>query len=255
MEPFVALTFIYGVIVGSFLNVCVYRIPRKISIVKIHSFCPACRTPLPWKFKIPLLSFLWLKGRCHFCGAAISLRYPLIETLTGVITALAYVKLGLGGAFVFYLTFAYSLIVLAFIDLEHQILPNRILGFLMIAGIVENAFFRVVPFGEAFWGTLGAGGGMLLVALLGRVVFGKEALGMGDVKLAAVAGFYLGGHMIIYALFFSFFIAFLALMLMQLLGRRQRKDYIPLGPFMSIALIVFVLWGTVIVQWYWRIVL
>ncbi|NOX38460.1 MAG: prepilin peptidase [Calditrichaeota bacterium] len=255
MEPTVFITFLFGIVFGSFLNVCIYRIPRKISIFKIGSFCPECRTPLPWKYKIPLISFILLRGRCHYCGATISPRYPFIEALTGILTTLAYLKLGWGGAFIFYLTFAYSLIVLAWIDLEYQIIPNRILGFMLLAGIVENALFQVIPFYEAFLGFIGAGGIMLLVAVLGRAVFRKEAMGMGDVKFAAVAGFYLGGHMIIYALFFSFFIAFLALMLMQFLGRRQRKEYIPLGPFMSIALIVFIFWGSVIVQWYWRIVL
>ncbi len=245
------LVFVFGAVVGSFLNVVAYRLPRKISLIKLGSHCPHCQIPIPWKYKIPIVSYFVLKGRCWNCWAEISWHYPLVETLSGVVALALFWQFGLTPAFMFYLIFAFGLILISIIDLQEMIIPNEILITLIILGVGINVLFHVQSWGNALWGMSIASVSMLAIGLLGKLMFKQDALGMGDIKLAGVAGFYLGGNMIIYAIFFSFLVAFIAIILMILLSRIQRRDTIPFGPFMSIAMLSFVLWGQAIIQWYW----
>ncbi len=243
--------FLVGIAFGSFINVVAYRLPRQIPIIKLGSHCPHCEVHIPWKYKIPLISFFWLRGRCHYCGNPISWQYPLVELITGMLTVVLLYRFGVSGEFLFYLIFGYGLIVISIIDFKEMIIPNNILVTMLVLGMVVNALFGVQDWQNALLGMVVATAGLLSIGIFGELVFKQDALGMGDVKLGSVAGFFLGGNMIIYALFFSFFVAFLAILLMLLLSRIQRRDSIPFGPFMSIAMISFMLWGNHFVQWYW----
>ena len=246
-----AILFLVGLAFGSFFNVVAYRLPRQISMVKLSSHCPHCEVHIPWKYKIPLVSFFWLKGKCHFCGNPISWQYPLVESITGVFTLVLLHRFGLSGEFLFYLIFGYGLILISVIDFREMIIPNSILVTMLGLGIGVNFIFNVQDWTNAFWGMGIATLGLLAIGVIGKVIANRDALGMGDVKLGSVAGFFLGGNMIIYAIFFSFFVAFLAIVLMLILSRLQRRDSIPFGPFMAIAMVSFMLWGNSLIQWYW----
>lgn len=241
-----------GAVFGSFLNVCIYRIPRKISLVKPASFCPHCRTRIPFYHNIPLLSYLILKGRCHSCKKSISFRYPVVEGIAALFTLLTYLKFGLTPAFLFYTVFIYFLIAIGFIDLSTKMIYNQWLIYMFAAGIILNVVLDVMPWIQAGIGFLAGGGIMLFFALLGQLLFKKESLGMGDVKFAAIAGFFLGWKLILFALFFGFVIAFAGMMILVPMGKIRFGEYLPLGPFLVLALIIFVYWGSSFVNWYWN---
>jgi leader peptidase (prepilin peptidase)/N-methyltransferase len=244
------LIFIIGSIVGSFLNVCIYRIPKNISLIKPGSHCPNCKKPIPIYYNIPVISWILLKGKCGNCKTRISLRYPLVELLSGLLTLATFLHFGFSGEFFIFTTFIYFLIVISFIDLDTQLILNKLLVLLLIAGITLNLVFKVIPWPDALLGVIAGGSLMLLVSLLGKIVFKKESLGMGDVKLAAVAGFFLGWKMILFATFFSFFFSLPILIVLMATGKLKFGQYVPLGPFLALALITFVYWGQIIVEWY-----
>lgn len=249
------IVFTFGAVMGSFLNVCIYRIPRKISLLNPGSFCPQCGIHIPFYYNIPLVSFLWLKGRCHRCHQRISVRYPVIELLAAMLTSLSYHKFGFSASFFFYTGFIYSLMAISFIDWSTRLIPNKLLVWTLAYGIVLNGVFRIVPWGEAVAGLIVGTGLMLVFAFLGYGIFRKESLGMGDVKFAGVAGFFLGWKVILFAVFSGFFLAFLFVVPLMASKKLRAGEYIPLGPFIAIAFIMFVYWGSTFMNWYWQFVL
>ncbi|RMH82498.1 MAG: prepilin peptidase [Calditrichaeota bacterium] len=193
-----------------------------------------------------------LRGRCHACRRPIPSRYPLVEIISAALTLATYWRFGLTAPFFFYLIFIYFLIVISFIDLDTQLIHNRLLLTLLISGVALNAVLAVHPWKESFLGFLVGGGTLLACAILGKLLFHKEALGMGDVKLAAVAGFFLGWKMVVYALGFSFFLTLILLILALPFTRWRWGQYIPFGPFLALGWIIFVYWGSQLVRWYWQ---
>ncbi len=244
-------TFIFGAVFGSFLNVCIYRIPRKISLVKPASFCPNCGIHIPWYFNIPILSYLILKGKCHHCQQPISVQYPIVEVLTAIITLVSYVKFGLSGKFVFYTIFAYFLLVISLIDLSTRLIYNRLLAVLISVGVILNVIFHVISWKNALFGMVIGVFLMFLFASIGYLLFRKESLGMGDIKFVGVAGFFLGWKLIAVAIFAGFFLAFLFILLLMVFRKIRMGMYIPMGPFLSLAILIFVYWGSTILQLYW----
>jgi len=245
-----ALIFLFGLLIGSFLNVCIHRIPRQESIVFPPSACPACGRRLGWAELVPVFSFLAQKGRCRHCKSGISRRYPLVELLTGAVFALAFEQYGLSMEFLTLTTLASLMTVVAFIDKDYRIIPNRLIMFGLITGIMYSAFrqgFGILP---AVLG-LAAGFGLLfLVAVLSR-----GQMGMGDVKLAAVMGAYLGWQGVLLALFLAFMAgAFYGIFLMAFCGR-SRKTAIPFGPFLAVASVAAFIWAENIISHYLEIVL
>lgn len=244
--------FLMGTIFGSFLNVCIYRIPKNISLWKPGSHCPSCENPIPVYFNIPIISWFLLRGKCNSCKSKISLRYPFVEALAGLFTLATFLRFGISGEFVFFTVFIYSLIVISFIDLDTQLILNKVLVFLFVIGIVLNLGFKVISWQDAFLGIIAGGLLMILISLLGKIIFKKESLGMGDVKLAAVAGFFLGWKMILFATFVGFFFSLPVLIVLMATGKLKLGQYVPLGPFFAMALVAFVFWGKVIIDWYWN---
>ena len=247
------LVFIAGLLVGSFLNVCGYRIPLGKSVVWGRSFCPHCHHTLPFYYNIPLLSFVVLKGKCHYCGAKISWQYPIVELLTGILTWALFQKFGLSYAFLFYVTFVYFLIVIAIIDWHTQLILNKLLIALLLTGIVINGIGHIIPFKQAFIGALVGGGSMFLIAYLGNRMFKKEAMGMGDVKLAFVSGFYFGWQFILWALYLGFIIALLGIGLMWLVRRNRLPRQVPMGPFFALGFVVTLFYGPQLLDFYFKI--
>lgn len=194
------VVFIYGAVVGSFLNVLIYRLPRGLSIVKPRSHCPNCKTELRARDLVPLLSFLWQRGKCRYCGTRISWRYFWVELATGLLFWGIYWRYGWSWDTVFYVFFAAALIAAFFIDLEHFLIPDGLNVFLLLLGIARNVLLIAQNDPQA-WMTVGSWklpyalvGAVVCtavfatIAVMGRVVFRKDAMGFGDVKLARAIG-------------------------------------------------------------------
>ena len=246
------ILFTFGAVIGSFLNVCIYRIPRSISLIRPASFCPNCATHIPFYHNIPLLSYILLKARCHSCNQPITFRYFFIELLSALLTVISYYKFGFSSSFFFYIGFIYFLIVISFLDLSTKLIYNRILVYLLIFGVLFNLLFHVRSWSEVSLGFLVGGLSLLFFALLGRFLFKKESMGMGDVKFAAVIGFFLGWKMALLALLVGFIYAILAVILLSLTGKYKLQSYLPMAPFLTGGSLTFVYWGPALIQWYWN---
>jgi len=244
--------FIIGSVFGSFLNVCIYRIPKNISLIHPGSACPSCEKRIPLYHNVPILSYLLLRGRCAECKTAISMQYPLIELMTALVTIALLWKFGISPELLFYAIFSYAMIVIAAIDLNTQLIHNKVLLFVAVTGIALNFVFAIIPWLDALPGILAGGGVMLLFAYLGRIVFKKEAMGMGDVKFAAVAGFFLGWKVILVALYLGFLIALFTIIILKLISRLNTEQPIPMGPFLAGGLFVFILFGDTLTSFYLR---
>lgn len=236
--------FLYGLMLGSFLNVCIHRLPKGNSIVSPPSTCPQCKNRLLLRDLIPVISFLILGGRCRFCQASISLRYPLIELLTGVLFALTAYKLGYSLVTIQALILVSALIVVAFVDMDHYIIPGNVLIFLLIAWLAFLPFLSV-DYLNSLVGLSTAGGLLLLIALVSR-----GGMGMGDIKLAAVLGLYLGWPNALLAMFIACLLAGTCGMFLILFKIKSRKDIIPFAPFIALASFITLLWGDRILSWY-----
>ncbi|MEW5954036.1 MAG: prepilin peptidase [Bacillota bacterium] len=237
--------FILGAVIGSFLNVLIYRIPRDQSVVFPPSACGACGARLGWRDLFPVVSYVLLRGRCRNCGAAISPRYPLVEVLSGLGFLAIYLKYGLtvGGlaaAVLFSL-----LLAIIFIDLDFLIIPNR----LVLAGLILGVpLVMLQSFELLLSGLLGlaVGGGLLLLT----AVVSRGGMGGGDIKLAAMIGLYLGWPQILLMLFISFLLGAIVGLGLVALRRKKMKEAVPFGPFIAVATYIVMFWGPSILNWY-----
>jgi leader peptidase (prepilin peptidase)/N-methyltransferase len=238
-----------GLAIGSFLNVCIYRIPRGESIVFPASRCTSCGKALAAYHNIPVVSWLVLRGRCAFCQASISARYPAIEALTAAVFALHGVVFEPGLLLVVRLVFASALIVLAFIDLDHRILPNTITLPGVAIGLALSVFLP--PGWRASLIGVAVGGGVLW--LIGEAYFrlrGIEGMGMGDVKMLAMVGAVLGWKSVIVTLVLASFSGALVGLVMLRTRRNAMKYALPFGTFLSAAALAASLAGDRLVAWY-----
>jgi leader peptidase (prepilin peptidase) / N-methyltransferase len=250
VDPLVAVAFaVLGLSVGSFLNVCIHRLPKKASIVQPPSSCPHCGYRLRWFDNIPVVSYALLGGRCRNCKAPISIRYPLIELITMGVFIVHYLVFGLDIILVPRLLFACVLIVLFAIDLEHHLLPNVI----TLPGILVGlAFSTMLPPGltDALIGTL-VGGGILWV--IGEAYYryaGQEGMGGGDVKMLAMIGAFLGWQLVILTLVLSSILGSIIGVIVLTVRRGGMKYALPYGTFLSLAALTASLVGSRIVDWY-----
>jgi leader peptidase (prepilin peptidase)/N-methyltransferase len=238
-------------VVGSFLNVCIHRLPRGESIIFPASHCPQCQHQLAPLDLIPILSFVLLKGRCRYCQAKISVRYPLVELLTGLLFVLAGYFFPLERSLltlIFSLIFISFLLVAAFIDWSELVIPDVI----SYSGIVLGLFYNWLT-GNIFNAILGMAlgyGFIWLIARLGRVVFKKEAMGEGDLYLAAFIGAFLGWELMAAAFFLSYLFAGVAAVVFLLLGRVKMGQPVPFGPALAVGAIAALFWGTRLINWY-----
>jgi leader peptidase (prepilin peptidase)/N-methyltransferase len=251
------VVFVFGACVGSFLNVCIHRVPREQSIVNPRSRCPQCGTPISWRDNIPLLSFLLLRGKCRHCGRPISPRYFLVELLTASLFAAVWMRFSFTLAVAHWILLA-GLIVATFVDFEHYIIPNEITYGGVLVGLALSALIpELMGVGERGRAVLlslagvGLGGGMLFViAILGEKIFKKEAMGMGDVKLLAAIGAFVGWQGTIFTLLISSVVGGLVGLLLVALRQKQWQSRIPYGPYIALGAVVWVFWGRQIVNWY-----
>jgi len=245
-----AFVFTFGAIIGSFLNVCIARLPDGRSVVSPPSHCPKCQTYLSWYENIPILSYLVLGGRCRTCKIRISPIYPAVEVLTGALAVALFLRLGPTLAFAGYFAFAAALVVITFIDLDHQIIPDVI----SLPGIVVGLAFSLVsplvtPF-DAILGVLAGGGVLLSVAWLYKTFRGQEGMGGGDIKLLAMIGAFLGWQSIFVTLFVGSVIGSVIGVVVMLYEGADTKLAIPFGPFLAGGALVYLFWGERILAFY-----
>ena len=236
--------FIFGAVVGSFLNVCIFRLPAKISIIKPLSQCPHCQHPIRFYDNIPLISYAVLKGKCRDCGGKISWRYPLVELLTAVLSLFLFIKFGLTLNFLIHFIFVSVLIIIAFIDLDHQIIPDVLtlpgipIFFLLAVFIVKD-----VPWLEALIGLLVGGGVLFGIAFVYELITKREGMGGGDIKLLAMIGGFLGWKSLIFILLFSSFSGAIIGIAVMIIKKQDMKYAVPFGPFLSAAAVAYLFWG------------
>jgi leader peptidase (prepilin peptidase)/N-methyltransferase len=235
----------FGLIIGSFCNVVVYRLPQGKSIVTPGSQCRSCaRSIRPWD-NIPVLSYFLLRGRCRLCKEPISIRYPVVECISGVLFVLFYLKFGLSMTFVVYALLTSTLVIVALIDLDHKIIPNTITlpGMAMGLGL-SIGVLPIAPL-ASLCGLLIGGAIFYLIALVS-----KGGMGGGDIKLIAMIGAFLGVHGGLFTIFASALLGSVVGLMLILLGKKGRKDRVPFGPFLSCGAILFMLSGDDLIQWY-----
>ena len=245
------LAFAGGAIAGSFLNVCIYRLPRGISLRDpARSRCPQCGGLIRWWQNIPLLSYLLLGGRCHDCRRGISARYPAVELLTAAVTLLLLWQYGLTLALATHLLVAWILILISFIDAAHHIIPDRLVMLLAAIWGAANLLGGWMPWAAVFPGALYAAALLLGVRGVAGAMLRRESMGLGDVKLAAFLGAYLGWGPFLISLFVAAWIAVLLVLLRQLWAGGKLPDTVPFGPFMSLGAFIVLLFGDQLVDGY-----
>ncbi len=267
----VALALVLGLVIGSFLNVVILRLPQGMSVSRPRSHCPQCKQLVSWYDNIPVVSYLILQGRCRRCGKKFSARYPFIEAITGLVSVLLYLKFGLTLEWGIFFAFSCALIVLAFIDLDHRILPDVItlngiwIGMLITAYLAQPSPLTARLFHAA--GIDGANPHLLALAasLLGAIIGGGllwgvaeaylrlrgiEGMGFGDVKMMAMVGAFLGAPLALLTIMLGSLAGSVIGLIFIKLADKTREYELPFGTFLSFAGIVAVLYGEDLVRWY-----
>jgi leader peptidase (prepilin peptidase)/N-methyltransferase len=234
-----------GLVVGSFLNVVIVRVPEHRSILHPRSACPGCGATIAWHDNIPLLSFLMLHGRCRACGMSISWRYPTVELTTVMRWVVADLRFGLSRDLMVALPLLSALIAITAIDLQHHIIPDVITLPGILAGIVANLAADRVTWITSIIGIL-VGGGIFFVIILAS----GGGMGGGDMKLGAMLGAFLGWDVALVSVFIAVVLGGAIALLLLALGKARRKDPIPFGPFLAAGGAVGLLWGQELMQWY-----
>jgi leader peptidase (prepilin peptidase) / N-methyltransferase len=236
-----------GLVFGSFLNVVIYRLPRGESLARPGSHCPSCGHAVRWHDNIPVLSFVWLRSRCRDCGARISIRYPLVEVLTGGLFLGAFLAYGVQWRALEIAVFYAALIAVTFIDFDRRIIPDKIVLPGAAAGIVTSALLAPERWWQYVVAGVGAAGFLFALGMLW-----PGGMGFGDVKLALFMGVVLGAGVIV-ALFVAFLAGGVIGGALLFAGVKKRTDKIPFGPYLSLGAVVAALSGSAILDWYLRL--
>jgi leader peptidase (prepilin peptidase)/N-methyltransferase len=247
------LIFFFGLCIGSFLNVCIYRLPQSKSIVHPRSMCPNCGTLIRFYDNIPILSYLLLRGKCRHCKAPISPRYPVIEFMSGILAVGIFMKYGMTFEAMIYYAFVAVLLVITFIDVDHQIIPDVI----TLPGIplffAASFALSQVTVVESLLGVLIGGGSLFLVAWLYHLLTHKEGMGGGDIKLLAMMGAVIGWQGVLFTIFMGSAVGTVSGLLLMLKNRKTMKLAIPFGPFLAIGATTYIFWGPQLIDWYFNL--
>ena len=242
------LVFVFGTIVGSFLNVCIYRIPKEESIAFPGSHCGACGKMIRWYDNVPVASYILLRGRCRECGAKFSIQYPMVEMMSGALFVLFYHYFGITAYGIVLLTFTLALLTQSVIDFHHKIIPDVITLPGIVIGLVASCFILQMHGSSVWWqglrasvvGMIAGGGSLFLVGVIAEFFLKKEAMGGGDVKLLAMIGAFLGLAAVAWTIFFGAVIGSLAGVYFMLV---KKEEQIPFGPFLGIAAAAYIFLG------------
>jgi len=244
------ISILLGAIVGSFLNVCILRLPNEESIIFPGSHCPQCKKPIQFYDNIPLVSYILLKGKCRYCKKTISIQYPFVEGITALSSFLLFVRFGLSLSYLLYLVFVAALIVITVIDLYHQIIPDVISLPGIGVGLLASLMNPQITFFNSFLGALLGGGSLFLVAIVYQWLFKREGMGGGDVKLLAMIGAFLGWKAVILTILLSSFIGSVTGIILMILKGKDFKYAIPFGPFLSLGAVIALFYGERMIWWY-----
>lgn len=242
--------FIFGLVIGSFLNVCIHRLPSSQSIVHPRSRCPQCGHLIRVYDNIPVLSYLLLRGRCRDCGARISLRYPVVELLSGAFAAMALARFGLGWQALLMYALIAAFLVITFIDLDHRIIPDVITLPGIPIGLAASFGPGMISPLESLVGILAGGGSLFLVAWGYQLVTQREGMGGGDIKLLAMIGAFIGWKGVLLTIFIASLTGTLAGMALILRRRGDMKLAVPFGPFLAVGAIAYLFMGPELMSWY-----
>jgi leader peptidase (prepilin peptidase)/N-methyltransferase len=267
---FSTLVFCLGACVGSFLNVCIYRIPMELSVISPGSHCYSCKRPIAWYDNVPILAYILLRGRCRRCGASFSPRYCLVELLVAVLFVLTWFKFSWQGAeppiglvaidsialVPIYWLMVGGLVLGTFVDVDHFIIPDRVSLGGIIAGLLLAPLVPAMHGAADWWGSLreaaiGAAvgwGSLWTVGFIGKLIFRKDAMGFGDVKLLGAMGAFLGWEAIIFIIIASSFAGSVVGLSLVAVGKKEMQGRIPFGPYLSLGAILWMLWG----QTWWQ---
>ena len=248
------LFFVLGAIIGSFLNVCIYRIPRDASIVRPGSRCPACAAPILFYDNIPLISYMVLRGRCRKCGRTIPIRYPLVELITAALFVVFYKALGLSLELPVSLVFVSLLIVISFIDLDHLIIPDILsLGGLLL-GVVFSFFRSSFAYTDSLGGVLVGAGLLFAIAKLYELIRKREGMGGGDIKLLGMIGAFCGIKGVIFSLVSGSLLGTLAGLPLMLIKGEGMKYALPFGPFLSLGALLYAIAGNELIRLFFSLI-
>ncbi len=244
------VSIIFGAMIGSFLNVCIFRLPREESIVTPGSHCPYCHKPIDFYDNIPLISYLLLKGKCRRCHGPISLQYPLVEAITALFSLVLFAKYGPSLSYLFYFSFIAGLIAITVIDLYYQIIPDVISLPGIGVGLLASLVLPRITFFDSLMGIVAGGGSLFVVAALYQWLFKREGMGGGDVKLLAMIGAFLGWKAVILTILVSSLIGSITGIAVMIAKGRNFKYAIPFGPFLSLGAVISLFYGEALIQWY-----
>jgi len=251
--PILIIAFIMGACIGSFLNVCICRIPESKSIVSPGSACPKCNTFIKFYDNIPIISWLLLFGKCRTCSEPISARYPLVELLTGLLALASVIRFGISIDFLIYYIFISTLVIITFIDLDHQIIPDVISLPGIPIGLMASLVLVSLSFKDSLIGMIVGGGSLFLVAWGYQIVTGKEGMGGGDIKLLAMIGAFIGWKGVLFTIFIASATGSVIGAVLMLFSQKDLKFAVPFGPFLSIGAIAYLFFGPELIFWYYYI--
>lgn len=244
------MIFIFGLTIGSFLNVCTFRIPASKSIVRPGSMCPGCNSPIKYYDNIPVISYIFLGGKCRKCNMPISFRYPLVELISGLVALAVFIRFGLSFEGLVYFIFISTLIVITFIDIDHRIIPDVISLPGIPIGFLASFLLSSISWKESLIGILAGGGSLLAVAWIYNLITKKEGMGGGDIKLLAMIGAFIGLKGVLFTIFAASATGTAAGIAVMLKTQKGMKLAVPFGPFLSLGAMLYIFFGSEIISWY-----
>ncbi len=244
-------TCLFGLVIGSFLNVVIYRLPLGTMLKSSRSACPECGIQLKWYHNIPLISYIFLLAKCAFCNKTISFRYPLVEVSNAIFYLYFYLTFDFSFNFLIFSILSSMLLVIIFIDYDHQIIPDSITLPGMVLGLAASLLPEGIGIVDSLIGLLAGGGSLYFVALLGDWLFKKESMGGGDIKMAGMLGAFVGWQKVLLIFLSSAVIGLFISIIILFISEKFRKErVIPFGPFLAIAAFLAIIYGDNIIDFY-----
>lgn len=254
LDSFMVLySILFGLALGSFVNVCIYRIPIKKSIISPPSTCPNCGQRIKFYDNIPLISYVLLLGKCRHCRNRIPLVYPAVELLVGLMSLALFIRYGLSYQYFLFLLFAATLITVSFIDLQHKIIPDVLSLPGIVTGFSVSFFLGHVTWLDSLIGIISGGGALFLVGFVYKLLTGREGMGGGDVKLLAMIGAWMGWMSLPFIVLISSLTGAVIGLAVILLSGKGLRVRIPFGPFLSLGALLYFFFGTELTTWYFRL--
>lgn len=254
MDSTIFMAFLLGAVIGSFLNVCIYRLPREESISWPPSHCPSCQTQIAWYDNIPIISYLVLAGRCRHCSARISWQYPVVELANAIGYAGLVWWFGVGWETAAYAVLLSALIVVTGIDLTHFIIPNVITVPGIVLGLAAAATILPIGIVNAVLGVAVGGGLLWVLAWASPYLFGKEGMGGGDIKLLAMIGAFLGWKPVLLTVMVGALAGSIVGLALIVLRFMDREQYMPFGPFLALGAVIALFFYHDLLDWYLNVI-